>query len=120
MTFYQKCLGGELYFQTIGESPLSEKFPEKIKKLILHSELRNEALVLIGTDVTTEQSLVRGNTISLSLNCTSEKEIRQYYKSLSVNGKKNAPLEVTHWGVLFGTLTDKYGNNWLLSYKDFQ
>ena len=31
MTFYRECLGGELYFQTIGESPLSEKMPEQMR-----------------------------------------------------------------------------------------
>jgi PhnB protein len=29
MTFYHACLGGERSFLTVGDSPLSEKMPEK-------------------------------------------------------------------------------------------
>ncbi len=31
MTFYSDCLEGELTFQTIGESPLSNNMPQKMK-----------------------------------------------------------------------------------------
>jgi len=35
MNFYKKCLGGELTFQTIGDSPLSEKMNSKMQNAIL-------------------------------------------------------------------------------------
>jgi PhnB protein len=50
------------------------------------------------------------------LNCSSEEEIRTWYKKLSDEGQATHPLEDTFWGALFGDLTDKYGNNWLLHY----
>jgi PhnB protein len=40
MTFYKECLGGKLVFQTVGEAPLSEKMPKKIKGCILHATLK--------------------------------------------------------------------------------
>ena len=40
MNFYKECLGGELIFQTIGESPLSERMPDRMKDCILHSTLK--------------------------------------------------------------------------------
>ena len=39
MNFYQRCLGGELAFQTVGESPLSDHMPAQMKDCILHSTL---------------------------------------------------------------------------------
>jgi PhnB protein len=48
MMFYKECLGGELVFQTIGESPLSEKMPKKMKDCILHSTLTNGSFGFIG------------------------------------------------------------------------
>ena len=30
MNFYKQCLGGELWFQTVGESPLSEHMPPQM------------------------------------------------------------------------------------------
>lgn len=114
MTFYHKCLGGELSFQTVGESPLSEKMPEKMKNCILHSTLSNGCLLLMGSDMVSEKGLLKGNTVSLTLNCSSEKEIRTVYKSLSRGGEQTHPLENTFWGALLGGITDKFGNNWLL------
>lgn len=115
MTFYQKCLGGTLRFQTIGESPLSEKLPRKMKACILHATLSNGSLLLTGTDIVLEDGLIKGNAVALVLHCHAEKEIRACYKKLSVKGTPTQPLKKTIHGGLFGGLTDKYGNNWLLS-----
>ena len=116
MTFYQECLGGKLTFQTIGESPLSEKMPKQMKNCILHSTLIKDRLVIMGSDMVSEKGLVKGNTVSLSLDCSSEKEIKQFYSKLSSGGNADHPLENTFWGALFGDLTDKYGNHWLLNF----
>lgn len=116
MTFYQKCLGGKLSFQTLGESPLSERMPRKMKDCILHSTLSNGTLVLMGSDMVSENGLIKGNAVSLTLNCVTEKEIRSCYKKLSAGGVATHPLEVSFRGALFGGLTDKYGNHWLLNY----
>jgi PhnB protein len=117
MSFYKKCLGGELVFQTIGESPLSEKMPKKMKECILHSTLTNGSLLLMGSDIVGENGLIKGNAVSLALNCGSEKEIRSCYKKLSAGGQATHPLEDSFWGALFGGLTDKYGNIWMLNYN---
>ena len=115
MTFYQECLGGELTFQTIGESPLSKKMPKQMKDSILHATLTKEALILQGSDMVPQTGLLKGNSVSLSLNCSSEEEIKNVYAKLSSEGKADHPLEVTFWGALFGDLTDKYGNHWMLN-----
>jgi PhnB protein len=115
MTFYQKRLGGELTFQTIGESHLSEKMSKKMKDCILHSTLTNGSLLLMGSDMVGENGLIKGNAVSLTLNCGSEKEIRSCYKKLSAGGQATHPLEDSFWGALFGGLTDKFGNHWLLN-----
>jgi PhnB protein len=117
MVFYKKCLGGELSLQTIEESPLSETMPAKMKKCILHAVLSNKEFVLMGTDMVSESGLLKGNTVSLVLTCSSEKEIRECYKKLSQGGEQTHPLENTFWDVLFGGLTDKYGNTWILNYN---
>jgi PhnB protein len=117
MTFYKECLGGELNFQTVGESPLSEKMPKKMKDCILHSTLTKGSLILMGSDMVSEQGLVKGNSVSLSLNCSSEEEIKNCYERLSNGGLQNHPLENSFWGALFGDLTDKFGNHWILNFE---
>jgi PhnB protein len=117
MNFYKDCLGGELFFQTVGESPLSDKMPKQIKESILHSTLTKGGLVIMGSDMVSDKGLVKGNSVSLMLNCSSEKEVRNYYEKLSAGGEATHPPENTFWGALFGDLTDKYGNHWLLHFQ---
>lgn len=118
MTFYQQCLGGELHLQTVGESPLAENMPQPMQQCILHSTLTKDALVLMGSDMVGEHGLIRGNAVALSLQCSSEEEIRRCYELLcSGGGEPTHPLSYTFWGALFGDLRDKFGNHWLLSYQ---
>ncbi|MBX2933056.1 MAG: VOC family protein [Ferruginibacter sp.] len=117
MTFYATCLGGQLKFQTIGESPLSEKMPAQMREYILHASLTKGNMVIMATDCVREEGLIKGNAVSLCLNCSSEEEIKVVFKKLAAGGKANHPLEDTFWGALFGDVTDKYGNNWLLNYN---
>ena len=117
MNFYKDCLGGELTFQTIGESPLADKMPAAMKECILHATLTKESLILMGSDMVGEQGLVKGNAVSLAINCSSDEEIQSFYEKLSVGGNKDHALEESFWGASFGDLTDKYGNHWLLNFE---
>lgn len=120
MTFYQTCLGGELHFQTIGESPMVDQMPQAMKDCILHATLINGALVLMASDMVSEDGLRKGNALSLMLQLNSEAEIHACYAALSAGGTATHPLENTFWGAIFGGLTDKYGNHWLLHYDKNQ
>jgi len=117
MIFYQECLGGELVFQTVGESPLSDTMPARMKGCILHSTLTKNNLVLMGTDIVDENGFKKGNTVSLMLDCDSEEEIEISYKKLSAGGAQTQPVALSFWGELIGGLTDKFGNRWLLHYQ---
>ena len=115
MNFYNEVLDGELSLQTIGDSPMADKMPAKMKDCILHSQLTKGDLVLMGSDMVGEQGLLKGNSVTLMLACNSEEEIKYCYEKLSAEGKATHPLENTFWGALFGGLTDKFGNHWLLN-----
>jgi PhnB protein len=116
MTFYQLCLGGELYFQTIGESPMADKMPTQMKDGILHSALRNDSFVIMASDMVGEKGLTKGTNMSLMLNFSNEDDIQDTYQKLATDGHPTHPLEHTFWGALFGGLTDKFGIQWLLNF----
>lgn len=120
MNFYQRCLGGELFFQTVGESPLAAQMPPAMKDNILHSTLTHKDFVIMGSDMVPQSGLVTGNAVSLSLSCDSEEAVRLAYTKLAEGGEATHPLENAFWGAIFGDLLDKYGNNWLLNYTKQQ
>jgi PhnB protein len=115
MTFYQKCLGGEVLFQTVGESPLSDKLPTRMKNCIVQSTLIKNDLVLMGSDMVSESGLIKGNAVALSLRCSNEEETKAVYGKLSRGGKAKQPLQPNLLGILVGGVTDRYGNHWLLT-----
>lgn len=117
MEFYKDCLGGRLALQAVAQGPGAAKMPARMKKAILHATLTKGNLVLMGSDLVGEAGLQKGNAVSLLLDCSSEKEIRACYKKLSRGGLQTHPPQKTFFGALFGNLTDKFGNQWLLHYR---
>lgn len=117
MGFYKECLGGELSLQPVGESPMAEALPDSMKNAILHATLSKEGFVLIASDMACEDGLIRGNAVSLFLDCATQPDISYFYDKLSDGGKREFELHQTHWGAWFGTLTDKFGNHWLLHHN---
>ncbi len=112
MTFYKKCLGGELTMQTVKESPMADQWPAEVQQNILHATLVKNDVMLLASDMVGQKGIVKGNTISLALNCSSEEEINSYFKNLSSGGKITHPLHKFFDGTI-GALTDRYGVNWI-------
>jgi len=108
MTFYKECLGAELsMMQTIGGSTIADKMPVEVHNNILHARLVKDGLVLLsGSDMVGPEGIVKGNAVTLSLDCGSEEEIHTLFSKLSSGGNVTYPVSVEFWGALFGTLTD--------------
>lgn len=116
MTFYQECLGGELTLNRVAGSPMEAQCPPEMKNRIMHANLIKDDLILMASDMLWPGELYRGNAISLSLNCSSEEEIRDLFSKLSEGGRVTDPLKEQFWGAIFGMLTDKFGISWLFNY----
>lgn len=91
-----------------------------MQNAILHATLTQNELVLMGSDMVGEQGHIKGNAVSLMLNCSSEEEVRSIYDKLADGGRAVHPLENTFWGALFGDLTDRFGINWILHFDKNQ
>jgi PhnB protein len=117
MRFYQECLGGELVFQTVGESPMAAQIPPDMHQCIVHATLISNEMILMGSDMVSDQGLIQGNAVTLFLDCSSEEEVQRCYNRLSRDGNQDHLPEKTFWGSIFGGLTDRYGNNWLVHYE---
>lgn len=118
-TFYQKVFNGRI----IGEPKRFGDFPipaltEDDKNLIAHMEL--EILgkhILKGTDALASLgfSVKMGNNIYITIQTDSREETTQYFNALSEEGVVTQPLEDMYWGAYYGSCTDKYGVQWVIT-----
>src|SRR5689334_8214955 len=94
MKFYKECLGGELTMQTVGESPMKDHPMSKGNEhKIMHSSLKKgDNILLMASDMMDPSTFTPGDTMSVSLDCDSEKHIKDVYKKLSAGGKASMPL----------------------------
>ncbi len=117
MTFYNECLGGKLTVMTIGESPMAKQFPAGQQQLVLHSSLEKGGLLLMASDMFGPGELVQGNTVSLSLVCSTEEEMNEFFSALSAGGKVTHPLSDFFAGRM-GAFSDKFGMSWMVYYDN--
>ena len=111
MTFYQQCLGGNLYIQTIGESPQAANMPAESHNNVMHSDLRNNNLHLMASDMADPDEIKQGS-VSLCLFSEDKDEIKTLFEKLSDGANVTTPLSEMPFG-LYGDLTDKFGKRWM-------
>ena len=107
--------------QTVEGSYLENQCPAAMKHHILHASLAKDELLLMGSDMQVPgEDFTAGNNIALSLNCSSDEEIKAFFSNLSKDGKVSHALKEEFWGATFGVLTDKFGIRWMLNYDKNQ
>jgi PhnB protein len=118
MTFYKECFGGKLTMQTVGESPMAEQMPKETHHQVMHAQLIAGDIMIMAAEMMGPNAFVRGNNITLCINCTSEEEINNFFSKLSEGGNIMQPLAKQFWGALFGMVTDKFGISWMMNYEN--
>lgn len=122
--FYKSVFGGEFSGMGIarfGDMPAMEGAPpiaESDKKLIMHIELPIVGgHVLMGTDApeTMGFTVNFGNNVHLSLEPDTRAETKKLFDALSAGGKVTMELQDMFWGAYFGSVTDKYGVQWMVN-----
>jgi len=115
MEFYKSCLGGELQLQKISDSPMAEQFPEDQRDGILHAMLTSDAITIMATDAGMPGAETGVDNFSLCLFGDDEQKTTQYFDALSDGATINEKLSKAPWGDIFGSLTDKFGKNWMFN-----
>lgn len=74
--------------------------------------------MLMATDALESmgQKLTTGNNYSITLVPDSEEEATRVFNALAEGGQITMPLEKAFWGDYFGTVTDKFGIQWMVDY----
>ncbi len=122
--FYKSVFGGEFtYIGRFGDMPPQEGVPEMSeaeKNKIMHVGLPIGTSLLMGSDTGGEwaSSFVQGNNFSVSITADSKEEAEKLFTALSIGGEITMPLANTFWSEYFGMLTDKFGINWMMSFRE--
>lgn len=122
--FYKSVFGGEFLgvnrFKDFKDTPGCEgEIAEDDRDKIMHIALPiGGGDILMGTDALESmgQKLTQGNNFYIYIDAESTEEAEKIFNGLSAGGKVEMPLAATFWADLFGSFTDKFGVQWMVSY----
>lgn len=111
MEFYKGIFGGEIFLQTYGQvGAATDSTPADY---VMHASLKGGEVELMASD-TAEASPVAAK-VSISLGGEDEDQLRSIFDQLSEGVEVKYPLKKEFWGDIFGSITDKYGIDWLVN-----
>jgi PhnB protein len=121
--FYKSVFGTEFStpfsrYQDIPGQPGQPPLSEAGKNLVMHVALPILGrYVQMGTDASesTGFTLKQGNTVYISLEPDTLTESDRLFKLLSTGGKVKMQLPDMSWRAYFGSLTDKFGVQWMFN-----
>ena len=111
MKFYAEALGAKLEIMRFGDSPAP--IPGADKNRVMHAALTTDTITIMASDTPSHIRYAAGNSVYLSLGFTSEADQQRVWDKLAAGATITAPLAQQFFG-RFGTLTDKFGTNWML------
>lgn len=119
--FYRSVFGGEfdgvLTFRDFDDDAMG--VPEADKDKIAHISLPiANGIGLMASDVAGPQAdaFSAGNNTYLYLEADSAEEAERLFAGLSAGGSVEMPLMTTAWAEKYGSLTDRFGIQWMISF----
>lgn len=120
MRFYEQCLGGTLTeMHRFGAMPGGDKFSEEVRNRVSHVGLTLPDGFMIMASDTMEgmgMPLVTGNNVTISVHPTSRAEADRIFAALAEGGQVSMPLGDQFWGDYFGSLSDRFGIQWMVNF----
>lgn len=105
---------GDVNFE--GAPPVADA----IKDLVMNVQLPIlGGHLLMGTDAIEGygSAFEQGNNLSIVLHTDSREDASTYFAALSDGGAVEMPLADQFWGDYYGSLTDKFGVQWMVTYS---
>lgn len=119
--FYKSVFGGEFTtLQRFKDVPGTENISPEDQNKIMHISLPiGNHSILMATDALESmgQKLTVGDNFSISIGADTKEEADTIFAKLSEGGEITMPLEMAFWGEYFGMLKDKFGIQWMMSFK---
>jgi PhnB protein len=121
--FYKSVFGTEFVgeisrFDSVPAMPGQPPMAEEDKNLVMHVVLPIlGGHVLMGTDAPASMgfTVTQGNNIFINLEPDTRAEADSLFAKLSEGGKVGMQPQEMFWGGYFGSLTDKFGVQWMIN-----
>jgi PhnB protein len=121
--YYRDVFGSEFEgpIQRMGAVPAGPGMPplsDAEKTMVMHVALPIlGGHVLMGTDALESMghTLVFGTNVSISLELDTREEAKRLFELLGQGGKVTMELQDMFWGALFGSVTDRFGVQWMVN-----
>ena len=121
--FYRSVFGGEFTggIRRFGDMPAAPGQPplaEADRQLVMHVALPILGChVLMGTDAPESMGFAvnPGNNMYINLEPDTRAEADRLFNALAAGGKVGMPLADMFWGAYFGSLTDRFGLQWMFN-----
>ena len=110
MEFYKAIFGGELTIVPYEDTPVNM---EDMKGKVMHALLTGGDVRLMASD--TPKASEKAAKISISLMSEDEATLRRMFDELGEGGTVQYPLKKEFWGDIHGSLTDKFGIEWMVT-----
>lgn len=119
--FYKSVFGGEFRMIMRMKDVQGMPVPAGQEEKIMHIALPlSNGTVLMASDNCNESTFKEGNNFYICIHTDSVEEGENLYKELSAGGNADHPFKKEFWGDWFGSLTDKFGINWMVNYAENQ
>jgi len=122
MKFYEKCLGGKLLeVHRFGSMPGSDKLPESVRNRVMHVTLElPEGVKIMASDTMDGMGppYVAGTNMTVSIHPTSKAEADRVFAALAEGSQVTMELADQFWGDYFGSLTDRFGIQWMVNFHE--
>lgn len=118
MTFYQEVFGGELTVNTFGEfQAVPEGDPATDK--VMHANLQSDSFRIMASDY--DERFIGGVPYSVGQHASTSvvlddaEDGRRIFDALADGGNVEMPYDKQVWGDHYGSVTDKFGQPWMVN-----
>ena len=116
MTFYQRCLGGDLTLSRLGDTPMKEFLPPDKHDRIINARLQSGAIDISATDWMASPAFepVLGNMSAIFVTSDDREALGEAFGKLAAGGRSEffQDLHELPFGT-YGQFFDRFGVQWI-------
>jgi PhnB protein len=116
LNFYAQCLRGEIKgLNRFAGSPMEGQVDAGFRDKIMHASFEAGGVKFMASDGRPGPAPDGEDDIALCISTNDAAEGERIFNALAAGGSVEMPLADAFWGGKFGSLTDRFGVQWMVS-----